>query len=70
MKTGDTCKFNYPPQFTTLPDYTAHAGQLVTIVRPLRKRDEYDYEGNSMFLIRAADGWEGHAFASELEPKE
>ncbi len=62
--------FNYPKQFTTLPDYTAHAGQVVTIVRPLRSDGpdfEYDYEGELMYLIRADDGWEGHAFDSELD---
>lgn len=58
--------FHYPEQFETLPDYSAHRGQLVEVVRPLR-RDEYDFQGESMFLIRAADGWEGRAFRSELQ---
>ena len=57
--------FDYPTVFTSLPDYTAHAGQLVDVVRPLR-RDEYDFEGEAMFLVRAADGWEGQAWRSEL----
>lgn len=59
-------RFNYPDCFVSLPDYTAHAGQLVEVVRPLR-RDEYTFDGEAMFLIRADDGWEGHAYRSELQ---
>lgn len=58
-------RFDYPPQFKTLPEYTAHAGQTVTIIRALR-RCEYDFQGEAMFEIRADDGWTGHAFRSEL----
>lgn len=58
--------FRYPPEFVTLPDYTAHAGQMVEVVHPLT-RDEYDFDGEAMFLIRADDGWEGHAYRSELQ---
>ncbi|KXF89773.1 hypothetical protein [Phaeobacter inhibens] len=61
--------FDYPPEFVTLLDYTAHAGQPVTVVRPLRHRGddaEFDFEGEAMFLVRAADGWEGQAWAGEL----
>lgn len=25
-------KFNYPEEFVTLPEYTAHAGQMVTVL--------------------------------------
>lgn len=59
-------RFNYPEGFTTLPEYSAHRGQVVTITRPLRRGDEYDYDGEGMYEIRAADGWTGHAFYSEL----
>lgn len=57
--------FDYPEAFVTLPGYTEHAGQLVEVVRPLR-RDEFDFESEAMFLVRAEDGWEGHAYRSEL----
>lgn len=60
-----TYVFDYPELFTTLPDYTAHAGQEVRVIRALT-RDEYTFEGDVMFLVRASDGWEGHAFRSEL----
>lgn len=61
--------FNYPPAFTTLPDYTAHAGQTVTVIRQLTADDGVSQNGEveTMFLVRASDGWEGHAFESELE---
>lgn len=34
---GTKWKFNYPRQFVSLPEYTAHAGQTVEIVRALRE---------------------------------
>lgn len=57
--------FRYPEAFVTMPEYSAHRGQIVDVIRPLR-RDEYDFQGDAMFLIRAADGWEGHGYNSEL----
>lgn len=60
--------FHYPKEFVLLPDYSAHRGQQVTVVRPLT-RQEYDFEGEAMFLIRADDGWEGHAWRTELQDK-
>lgn len=63
-----TAIFDYPEAFTTLPEYTAHAGQLVTVVRPLIDGAEYDNQGDPMFRIRASDGWEGDAWKSELRP--
>ena len=62
-------KFNSPTELVTLPEYTAHAGQVVQILRPCT-RDEADgpEQGEEqMYLIRADDGWLGHAFESELE---
>lgn len=63
---GKTYLLNYPPEFVTLPDYTAHAGQPVTILRELRDGEEYDFEGDRMYEVRASDGWTGHAWNSEL----
>lgn len=59
-------KFNYPKEFKTLPEYTAHAGQTVTIIRRLTL-EEADISQQPMYEILAADGWHGHAFADELE---
>lgn len=64
--------FHYPSEFVTLPEYTAHAGQRVEILRALSAEDGDDVEPpnsdmETMYLIRAADGWQGHAFESELE---
>lgn len=65
--TGKRAIFNYPAAFVTLPEYTAHSGQTVTIVRPLIAGEEYDDEGDPMYEVRADDGWTGHAWESELE---
>ncbi len=65
-----TAIFNYPAKFVTIPEYTAHAGQTVNVIRPLIAGTEYDgpsEEMEAMFLIQASDGWEGHAFEGELE---
>ena len=69
-------RFNYPAAFVTLPDYTAHAGQIVEVIRPAKPvhkfpdDSEYDWETEAMFVIRASDGWEGMAWRSELEKVE
>lgn len=58
----------YPAEFTTLPDYTEHNGQVVEIIRPLVDGEEYDREeGDEMFLVSASDGWEGNVYQNELE---
>lgn len=59
-------KFNYPAEFTTLPDYAAHRGQLVKLIRQLDDT-ECDPECQPMYLIQANDGWQGHASIDELE---
>ncbi len=53
-----------------MPEYTARSGQIVTVVRPLVEGEaDGPAQGcEQMYLIRAADGWEGHAFESELTP--
>ena len=62
---GERYRFDYPQQFTTLPAYTAHAGQMVTVLRELGE-DEYENLGEMMYVVRAEDGWEGHAWEGEL----
>ena len=65
-------RFNYPKEFVTLPDYTAHAGQIVEVIRPAKPTHkfpdggEYDWEGEAMFIVRASDGWEGMVWKDEL----
>lgn len=70
VKPGGHYRFDYPAGFTSLPDHTAHAGQSVLVVRPLTldEADQGDDMGGLelMFMVRAPDGWEGHAFESEL----
>lgn len=61
--------FDYPKEFVTLPDYSAHRGHEVEIVRELIDGDEYDGPKTGlerMYEIRAKDGWVGHAWESEL----
>lgn len=62
---GTSRKFNYPVEFVTLPEYSAHRGQQVEVVRRLTN-DECDVAMQPMYLVRAADGWEGHADRGEL----
>ena len=64
-KIGKQYRLNYPQAFTALPAYTAHAGQLVTILRQLGA-DEADIEYQPMWEVQAADGWRGYAFDDEL----
>lgn len=61
---GRSFRFAYPEEFTTLPEYSKHRGEVVTVIRRLTK-DEAD---TRMYLIQANDGWEGHAFPGELKP--
>lgn len=78
IKIGTAYRFDYPPEFTTLPEYTAHAGESVTALRPCTEDeagviwDDPDGTGerivDRMFIIQAADGWIGHAWESELNP--
>lgn len=62
------CIFTYPDygQPDMHPDYTAHSGQTVYVVRKLTNK-ECDPECQPMYVIRASDGWEGHARLDELD---
>lgn len=62
---GERYRFDYPATLKTLPDYTAHAGQIVTVRRQLT-REEAAQEECAMFEVEAEDGWIGHADAGEL----
>lgn len=61
---------DYPSEFVTLPDYTEHAGQRVKVLRQCSQREADQGEGmERMYHIRAADGWRGLAWVSELRRK-
>lgn len=48
----------------TLPGYLERSGTTVMVVRELTAQEN---ECGGMFLIRAADGWVGHAREGELD---
>lgn len=62
---GERYIFAYPKEFTTMPHYTARAGQVVTISREL-DGSEYDYDGERMFEVIAEDGLLMQAYEGEL----
>ncbi len=63
---GRVYLFTYPSAYTTLPDHRAHSGQMVTVIREAACPDEYDYEGDCMYIVKALDGWQGSVWESEL----
>jgi hypothetical protein len=63
IEIGQVYEFDYPAVFTTLPEYTAHAGQRVTVVRELA---EDECENGPVYEIVAEDGWIGCAPPGEL----
>ncbi len=67
IEVGRKYLFTYPDYGTPdlHPDYTAHSGQMVEVVRPLRD-EECDPACQPMFEITSEDGWVGHVHASEL----
>ena len=77
IQIGALYVFDYPEEFTTLPEYSARRRQEVKVLRPTTA-DEADVlwddpEGTGtdtvvdrMFVVQARDGWEGHAWESEL----
>lgn len=65
--TGHTALFTYPNYGTpdNYPDYTAHSGQEVQVLQrliPPQVADDVE-----MYIIKAADGWQGHAHRDELQ---
>lgn len=67
---GSNRRFDYPTHFVTMPEYTAHSGQTVTVVRQLTQVEADQGDGmERMFRVKAEDGWEGDAFESELAAK-
>ena len=67
IEIGKSYKFDYPKVFTTLPDYAAHIGQQVTVLRELEDGVDYDRgECERGYIVEASDGWHGVAWESEL----
>ena len=66
-------RFRYPNEFNSLPEYDAHRGQVVSVIRELGP-SESDHHADPldceiMYEVLAADGWRGEAFRSELRPR-
>lgn len=66
IQIGQHYKFAYPKVFTTLPQYTLRIGLIAKVVRQLTQEEADQGDGmERMFLINI-NGWEGHAWESEL----
>ena len=63
IQNGKQYRFDYPKEFVTLPEYTAHAGQTVTVLKCTQIGNQNE---EAMWQFVAADGWHGEAFESEL----
>jgi hypothetical protein len=65
-------RFIYPDYGTPdcCPDYTAHSGQFVEIIRRKKSPEEYEWLGDAQFVVRAEDGWHGDVWHSELHRPE
>lgn len=61
--------FNYPKEFKTLPEYSAHSGQVVHVIREAtpQEADGPEHGQEQMYIIQARDLWTGMAFESELQ---
>jgi len=64
IEIGQSYRMYYPSRFATRPEYTAHNGQMVKVLRHLGE-DECDTE-YTMFQVQAEDGWIGHLYEQEL----
>jgi hypothetical protein len=67
---GKKALFKYPDYGTPdgFPEYTAHSGQVVTIVSVVTKDIEPEDEGR-LFKVQAEDGWKGQVWRHELTVK-
>jgi hypothetical protein len=64
---GTRQRFTYPDFGSSeYPEYIAHTGQMVTVIRQLTDR-ECDLEAQPMFEFVADDGFIGHCDLSELD---
>jgi hypothetical protein len=67
-KIGERRVFIYPDWGTPTgyPEYLAHRFHVVEVTEKLPW--DHDEQGEDMFKVKAADGWTGDAWASELFP--
>ncbi len=63
---GKKYVFDYPVEFTTLNSYSQHRGQTVAVIDICLDNDEEE-TGESMYAVKADDGWHGCAWESELK---
>lgn len=65
---GNHVVFDYPAQFESLQAYQSHRGQVVLVLRECNaaEADGPDNGVEQMYKVRAADGWLGDAWISEL----
>lgn len=63
---GTHVSYDYPLQFVTLPDHSAHRGQMVLVLCECADAEGPEDSCEQMYRIRALDGWEGDAWITEL----
>jgi hypothetical protein len=70
IEIGQAYIFNYPELPSLMcPEYLAHRGQLVTVIRELV--DDKVYPSNTfMYEVEALDGWRGNVWPIQLIPVE
>ena len=77
IKIGFRYRFDYPVEFTSLDEYSKRRGETVLVVEPAPEMEAdvlWDQVDTSeeyqivdrMWRVRAADGWCGCAWESEL----
>ena len=68
IKIGGKYKFIYPDYGSpdSYPTYTAHSGQIVTVLRQIRMGNKESERQEAMFRVKAKDGWKGAVNESEL----
>ncbi len=64
---GKKVKFNYPEAFSEIDGHKGHSGQVVKVTAEGPDFTAHSADGDPLWAIKAADGWEGLAWESELE---
>lgn len=68
---GGKYRFTYPNYGNpdSYPEYTAHSGQIVTVLRKLEPNKYHEH----LYEVQAEDGWKGSVVSDDLrkykEPK-
>ncbi len=66
IEIGKQYQFCYPREFKSLPEHTAHNGQIVKVLANVPSDADSDPDLETLWRIEATDGWQGDAFESEL----